>query len=78
MLPFHPNALTFTANLISGEEGPVCSGSRGTRSAAALIVRDGESAVAARHVSLPHPIHTAPDLLRWCDATGRPVSWLVW
>jgi L-serine dehydratase len=74
MLPFHPNALTFTATLISGE---VVSGTWYS-TGGGFIVRDGESSGASRQVSLPYPIDTAADLLRWCDQTGWPVSRVVW
>jgi L-serine dehydratase len=74
MLPFHPNALTFTATLASGD---VVSGTWYSIGGG-FIVRDGESAGPARQLSLPYPIDTAADLLRWCDETGWPVSRVVW
>jgi L-serine dehydratase len=74
MLPFHPNALTFTATLVSGE---VISGTWYSIGGG-FIVRDGETASTARQVSLPHPIDRAADLLRWCNETGWPVSRVVW
>jgi L-serine dehydratase len=74
MLPFHPNALTFTAILVSGEAVSGTWYSIG----GGFIVRDGEGAASASQAALPFPIDTSADLLRWCDETGWPVSRVVW
>jgi L-serine dehydratase len=74
MLPFHPNALTFTASLVSGDVISSTWYSVG----GGFIVRDGESADPTRQASLPYPIDTAADLLQWCDETRWPISRIVW
>ena len=73
-LPFHPNALTFSAELVAGEARTGTWYSIG----GGFIVRDGEAPLTSRMASLPHPIDTAADLLKWCDSTGWPVSRVVW
>ena len=73
-LPFHPNALTFTADLVTGETRAGTWYSIG----GGFIVRDGETPSTSDAAKLPYPIDTAADLLKWCDKTGWPVSRVVW
>ena len=72
-LPFHPNALTFTATAIDGATSESTWYSIG----GGFIVRDGQQAGTTAHVDLPYPIDTAADLLRWCDRIGGSVADVV-
>ena len=72
-LPQHPNALTFTATLDSGEMVARTFFSVG----GGFVVEENEPEAGASAVSLPYPIDTAADLLRWCDDTGWPISRVV-
>ncbi len=72
-LPFHPNALSFTATLNDGTRHAGTWYSIG----GGFIVREGEEAHGAPSVNLPYPIDTAADLLRWCDQTGGSVADVV-
>jgi L-serine dehydratase len=72
-LPFHPNALTLTATLASGRQYDATWYSIG----GGFVVRAGQEAVSASTVTLPHPIDTAADLLRWCDETRRSIADVV-
>ena len=73
-LPFHPNALTFTAAAACGATLEATWYSIG----GGFIVRDGEPAHAHSSVTLPYPIETAADLLRWCDQINGSVAEVVW
>ena len=73
-LPFHPNALTFSADLVTGETRTGTWYSIG----GGFIVRDGDAPSTSGAAKLPYPIDTAADLLKWCDKTGWPVSRVVW
>ena len=73
-LPFHPNALTFTAEAGSGATLEATWYSIG----GGFIVRDGEQPVLAAGLArLPYPIDTAADLQRWCDHVGGLVADVV-
>jgi L-serine dehydratase len=73
-LPFHPNAMTLTAALASGEHYAATWYSVG----GGFVVREGRQAAAGPSaVTLPCPIDTAADLLRWCDSTGGAIADVV-
>ena len=70
--PFHPNALTFTATLADGSRPSATYYSIG----GGFIVVEGEGVAPGAGVTLPYPIDTADDLLRWCDDNTLPV-WAI-
>ena len=72
-LPFHPNALTFTAEAAGGAVLAATWYSIG----GGFIVREGQPASATAPLTLPYPIETAADLLRWCDQMGGSVADVV-
>jgi L-serine dehydratase len=72
-LPFHPNAISFSARFADGRATSETWYSIG----GGFIVREGHEADTARAVALPYPIDTAADLLRWCDETGMSVADIV-
>jgi L-serine dehydratase len=61
-LPYHPNALTFLANLKNGENMAATYYSIG----GGFVKKEGEDANKTNSVALPFPIDTADDLLHWC------------
>jgi L-serine dehydratase len=73
-LPTHPNALTIAADLADGTTVAGTWYSIG----GGFILRDGEAAQPSAGLTLPHPIDTAADLLRWCDEIGGSVADVVW
>ena len=73
-LPTHPNALTITASLADGTTVAGTWYSIG----GGFILRDDQPAQTSSRVSLPYPIDTAADLLRWCDQIEGSVSDVVW
>jgi L-serine dehydratase len=70
--PRHPNALTFAALLDEGAEIERTYYSVG----GGFVVGDDEADEPAGTITLPYPIDTGADLLRWCGATGWPI-WRV-
>jgi L-serine dehydratase len=71
-LPFHPNALSFTATLITGSiiEGIYYSVGGG------FIIREGEAAV-KKNAVLKYDVHDADELLQNCMRAGLSISQLV-
>lgn len=61
-LPFHPNALTFAAQMSDGESIAETYYSIG----GGFVVQEKEAPAAKQSVTLPFPINTADDLLHWC------------
>lgn len=61
-LPFHPNGLTFLAELSGGNSiaGTYYSIGGG------FVVQEQEESAGSSGVSLPFPVNTADDLLHWC------------
>jgi L-serine dehydratase len=72
LLPGHPNGLIFAAALETGAvlERTYYSVGGG------FVVSEDDGANVTPAVSLPFPIDTGADLLRWCDETGWPI-WRV-
>lgn len=72
LLPGHPNGLTFAAVLDTGAVVERTYYSVG----GGFVVGENDEVDAGTPVSLPFPIDTGADLLRWCDETGWPI-WRV-
>lgn len=72
-LPYHPNALTFLAELRNGESIAQTYYSVG----GGFVVKEGETVSSKDTVQLPFPINTADDLLHWCIKTGMHVYEVV-
>ena len=72
-LPFHPNGLTFLADVSTGENISETYYSTG----GGFVVKEGEKGNAKSQVDLPFPINTANDLLHWCMKTGLAISEIV-
>ncbi len=72
-LPYHPNALTFLANLKSGENIAETYYSVG----GGFVKKEGEESNSAGAVQLPFPVNTAHDLLHWCRKTGLSIHEVV-
>lgn len=72
-LPYHPNALTFLADLSNGESIAETYYSIG----GGFVKKEGEEENAAGAVQLPFPINTAEDILHWCIKTGLSIHELV-
>ena len=71
-LPYHPNALTFLAELTDGNNIAETYYSIG----GGFVKREGEEFKPAA-VELPFPIDTADELLHWCRKTGMNISEVV-
>lgn len=61
-LPFHPNALTFSATLKNGSTVNEKYYSIG----GGFVKQEGKEAAPRKEVQLPFPVNTASDLLHWC------------
>lgn len=72
-LPFHPNGLTFLADIDTGENISETYYSTG----GGFVVKEGEKGSAKGQVDLPFPINTAGDLLHWCMKTGLSINEIV-
>lgn len=72
-LPFHPNGITFLADLADGRQLAETYYSIG----GGFVVKEGEAA-GKSPVQLPFPINTAADLLHWCRKTGLAIHEVVW
>jgi len=73
-LPFHPNALTFTARLTDGSAYAETYYSIG----GGFVCAEGESDQGDASVTLPFPIATARDLLGYCTANDLTIPDVVW
>lgn len=73
LLPYHPNALTFSALLKGGDQITRTYYSVG----GGFVKEEGEEGGAGSQVLLPFPVNEADDLLHWCIKTGLPVSEVV-
>ena len=72
-LPYHPNAVTFLADMVSGESIAETFYSIG----GGFVVKENEEVSDKQDEQLPFPINTADDLLHWCIKTGMPISEIV-
>jgi L-serine dehydratase len=72
-LPYHPNALTFLAELNSGDNIAETYYSVG----GGFVQQEGVSGSARSAVELPFPINTADELLHWCRKTGMSIHEVV-
>jgi L-serine dehydratase len=73
-LPYHPNALSFLAETIQGDNLAETYYSVG----GGFVVKEGENSQGTNPVHLPFPINTSEDLLHWCRKTGLPIHEIVW
>lgn len=72
-LPYHPNGLSFLAELSNGESISQTYYSIG----GGFIEQEGNNKVHIQAPELPFPINTANDLLHWCMKTGMSVHEIV-
>lgn len=72
-LPFHPNALTFTALLKNNNTFSETFYSVG----GGFVQKEKEETDELSPVTLPFPINTGNDLLHWCMKTGMSISEVV-
>ena len=72
-LPFHPNALTFLADMNNGQSVAETYYSIG----GGFVVKENEEKKGADEVQLPFPVNTADDLLHWCIKTGMSINEIV-
>ncbi len=74
-LPFHPNALSFLAELVDGKN--ICETYYSI--GGGFILQEIESANEKNisETSLPFPINTAEELLHWCRKTGLKINEIV-
>jgi L-serine dehydratase len=72
-LPFHPNGLSFLANLSSGEAIAETYYSIG----GGFVVKEGEMHGGNGQITLPFPINSSADLLHWCLKTGLGIHEVV-
>lgn len=72
-LPFHPNAVTFLAEMKNGESFAETYYSIG----GGFVVKEQEEKSAKASVQLPFPISKAEDLLHWCIKTGLCIHEVV-
>lgn len=72
-LAYHPNAVTFLANLSNGEAISETYYSIG----GGFVVKEGEKKSSATEIQLPFPINTSNDLLHWCMKTGMSINEVV-
>ena len=74
ILPFHPNALRFIAELNDATLVKKTYYSVG----GGFVVKEGEEDRSETpDIPLPHPINTAKELAKWCHETGLPISGVV-
>lgn len=76
-LPFHPNALSFLAEMKNGENISETFYSIG----GGFVVRESDQSAPAlsrlKAVELPFPINDSADLLHWCQKTGLSIHEVV-
>lgn len=73
VLPQHPNGLRFEARWQDGRHAAATCFSVG----GGFVVWEGEDQSSRGTVTLPFPIDTADDALRWCAETGQSLSTVV-
>lgn len=72
-LPYHPNGLSFLAEINSGEHVSQTYYSVG----GGFIEQENQQPETSSQAELPFPVNTAKDLLHWCMKTGMSVSEIV-
>ena len=72
-LPFHPNGMKFSAMLKDGKKLEETFYSIG----GGFITRENESSTTAAPVSVQYDIHTADDLLNYCNLSRQSISEIV-
>ena len=72
-LPFHPNALTFLADLKNGESIAETFYSVG----GGFVIKENEEKSNGETIQLPFPVATSEDLLHWCRKTGLSIHEVV-
>lgn len=75
-LPFHPNGMTFVADLETGDQFIETYYSVG----GGFIITENEISGGEKSddfIALPYPINYASDLLSYCEETSRPISAIV-
>ncbi len=72
-LPYHPNALTFVAELDTGPSVSETYYSVG----GGFVHQEGGTLTSQQEMSLPFPVNDAHDLLHWCMKTGMSISEVV-
>lgn len=72
-LPFHPNALSFLADLKNGDSLAETYYSIG----GGFVVKEGEEKSNGQTIQLPFPVSTSEDLLHWCRKTGLSIHEVV-
>ena len=72
-LPYHPNGLSFLAEMDNGEHLAQTYFSVG----GGFIEQENQQPETSSQTELPFPVNTAKDLLHWCMKTGMSVSEIV-
>ena len=72
-LPFHPNAVTFLAEMNNGDSIAETYYSIG----GGFVIKEGEIISSRQQVQLPFPVDTADELQHWCMKTGMSISEIV-
>jgi L-serine dehydratase len=72
-LPFHPNAVTFLAEMKDGNSIAETYYSIG----GGFVIKEGETVSSKQQVQLPFPVDTADELQHWCMKTGMSISEIV-
>jgi L-serine dehydratase len=73
-LPFHPNALTFVAEISGGEKISETYYSVG----GGFVIQEDKEETVSKCVKLPFPVDHAADLLAWHQQTGLRISDLIY
>jgi L-serine dehydratase len=72
-LPYHPNALSFLADLRNGDSISETYYSIG----GGFVKKEGVEEISSQSVILPFPINTSEELLHWCMKTGMAIHEVV-
>lgn len=72
-LPYHPNAVTFLADMNDGNSVAETYYSIG----GGFVVKENELTSSKQQVQLPFPVDTADELQHWCMKTGMSISEVV-
>lgn len=73
-LPFHPNALTFSANFKNGKGQAETYFSIG----GGFVIQEDSKPAENQTISLPYPIDRESDIKRYVEETGLDISQIVW